>query len=73
MKAVSTTQMEALVKQMLHNVIRALIFFSLAWALLTIGVFTFNPIGPGGIFFLCLGIPCTGVSIFYFVRYGLIS
>jgi hypothetical protein len=54
---------------MVHYITLALIFFSFAWAFLTIGVFTFNPLGPGGIFFLCLGLPCVALSISYFVRY----
>jgi hypothetical protein len=66
-------EIRPLTKRMVQYLSRALIFFTLAWAFLTIGVFTFNPVGPGGIFFLCIGLPCVAISIFYFVRYWLIS
>lgn len=48
---------------------RALIFLSVAWACLTIGVFTVYPTGPVGIFFLCVGIPCMFISIGHFIRH----
>ncbi|HLL79361.1 MAG TPA: hypothetical protein VKT25_07680, partial [Ktedonobacteraceae bacterium] len=66
-------RVELLMKRMVHVSTMALIFFSIAWFCLTVGVFTVNPIGPVGIFFLCVGLPCVAISIFYFVRYALIS
>lgn len=66
-------QVEALTKRMVHFSTLALVFFSLAWFCLTVGVFTVNPVGPIGIFFLCVGLPCVAISILYFVRYALIS
>lgn len=69
----SSKQTEAIVKEMVRRSTRAIIFLSAAWFCLTVGVFTVNPVGPVGIFFLCVGIPCLLVSIVYFVRYGLAS
>lgn len=66
-------QVEALTKRMVHFSTLALVFFSLAWFCLTVGVFTVNPVGPIGIFFLCVGLPCVAISNLYFVRYALIS
>ena len=66
-------QVEIMTKKMIHYSTVALIFFSIAWFCLTVGVFTINPVGPTGIFFLCVGLPCVAISIFYFVRYALIS
>lgn len=66
-------QIETMMKTMVHYSTVALIFFSVAWFCLTVGVFTVNPVGPIGIFFLCVGLPCVAISIFYFVRYALIS
>lgn len=66
-------QVETLTKKMVHYSVVALIFFSIAWFCLTVGVFTINPVGPVGIFFLCVGLSCVAISIFYFVRYALIS
>jgi hypothetical protein len=63
----------ALMKKMVHYSTVALVFFSIAWFCLTVGVFTINPVGPIGIFFLCVGLPCVAISILYFVRYALIS
>ena len=68
-----TQEIEPLTRRMVHFSSLALIFFTLAWAFLTIGVFTFNPVGPGGIFFLCIGLPCVAISILYFVRYWRVS
>lgn len=68
-----STQIEDLMKKMVHYSTVALIFFSVAWFCLTVGVFTVNPVGPIGIFFLCVGLPCVAISIAYFVRYALIS
>ncbi|MDQ2902675.1 MAG: hypothetical protein ABI456_09760 [Ktedonobacteraceae bacterium] len=69
----TSEQGETMMKKMVHYSTVALIFFSVAWFCLTVGVFTINPVGPTGIFFLCVGLPCVGISIFYFVRYALIS
>ncbi len=66
-------QVETMTKTMIHYSTVALIFFSVAWFCLTAGVFTINPVGPTGIFFLCVGLPCVAISIFYFARYALIS
>ena len=66
-------QVETMTKRMIHYSTVALIVFSVAWFCLTVGVFTVNPVGPIGIFFLCVGLPCVVISIFYFVRYALIS
>jgi hypothetical protein len=66
-------QVDTMIKRMIHYSTVALIFFSIAWFCLTVGVFTINPVGPVGIFFLCVGLPCVAISIFYFVRYALIS
>ena len=66
-------QVESMMKKMVHYSTFALIFFSLAWFCLTVGVFTVNPVGPIGIFFLCVGLPCVAISILYFVRYALVS
>ena len=66
-------QVETMTKKMVHYSVVALIFFSIAWFCLTVGVFTVNPVGPIGIFFLCVGLPCVAISISYFVRYALIS
>ena len=64
---------EMMTKKMIHYSTVALLFFSGAWFCLTVGVFTINPVGPSGIFFLCVGLPCVAISIVYFVRYALIS
>jgi hypothetical protein len=69
----TSKQVDAMMKKMVRYSTVALIFFSIAWFCLTVGVFTINPIGPTGIFFLCVGLPCVAISIFYFVRYALIS
>ena len=69
----TTEQSEVMTKMTIHYSTFALIFFSIAWFCLTVGVFTINPVGPIGIFFLCVGLLCAGISIFYFVRYALIS
>lgn len=66
-------QSNAQIEKMDHYLTVALIFFSIAWFCLTVGVFTINPVGPTGIFFLCVGLPCVAISIFYFVRYARIS
>ncbi|MBV9258773.1 MAG: hypothetical protein JO215_12235 [Ktedonobacteraceae bacterium] len=66
-------QVEEMKKTMIRYSTTALIFFSVAWFCLTVGVFTVNPVGPIGIFFLCIGLPCVAISILYFVRYALIS
>lgn len=66
-------QVIAMTKRMIHFSTVALVFFSIAWFCLTVGVFTVNPVGPVGIFFLCVGLPCVAISIYYFVRYALIS
>ena len=50
-------QIEAMMKRMVHYSTVALVYFSLAWFCLTVGVFTVNPVGPVGIFFLCVGLP----------------
>jgi hypothetical protein len=64
---------EATTQAMVSSSTKALIFLSLAWFCLTVGAFTFNPMSPFGIFFICIGIPCQIVSIVYFVRYRLYS
>lgn len=66
-------QVITMTKRMIHFSTVALVFFSIAWFCLTVGVFTVNPVGPVGIFFLCVGLPCVAISIYYFVRYALIS
>jgi hypothetical protein len=66
-------QVAAMMRRMVHFSTVALVFFSIAWFCLTVGVFTVNPVGPVGIFFLCVGLPCVAISIFNFVRYALIS
>ncbi len=66
-------QIATMTNKMVHYSMFALIFFSAAWFCLTVGVFTINPVGPTGIFFLCVGLPCVAISISYFVRYASIS
>lgn len=66
-------QVETMTKTMIQYSTLALIFFSIAWFCLTVGVFTINPVGPTGIFFLCVGLLCVAISILYFARYALIS
>jgi hypothetical protein len=61
------------INKMNHCLAVALVFFSIAWFCLTVGVFTVNPVGPGGIFFLCVGLLCVAISIFNFVRYARVS
>ncbi|GLV56800.1 hypothetical protein KDH_36390 [Dictyobacter sp. S3.2.2.5] len=60
---------EELTRQMEGALAKALIFLSIAWFFLTVGVFTVNPVGPVGIFSLCVGIPCVIICITYFIRY----
>lgn len=66
-------QVETMTKTIIQYSTLALIFFSIAWFCLTVGVFTINPVGPTGIFFLCVGLLCVAISILYFARYALIS
>jgi hypothetical protein len=66
-------QIEEEIRRMVRCSSRALIFLSVAWACLTIGVFTVYPTGPVGIFFLCVGIPCMFISIGYFICHWLHS
>lgn len=73
MKSQQSRQVEEMMQRMVHYLTVALVVFSLAWFCLTVGVFTVNPVGPVGIFFMCVGFPCVAISIFYFIRYGLIS
>ena len=72
-ETLSSEQIETMTRKTVHYTTVALIFFSIAWFCLTVGVFTVNPVGPIGIFFLCIGLPCVVVSNFYFVRYALTS
>jgi membrane-bound ClpP family serine protease len=50
---------------------RALIFFSIAWFFLTVGVYTFYALSAIGIGSLVIGVICLIISIINFVRYGL--
>ena len=65
----SSMQVEAMVQTMRSFLVRALIFFSLAWFCLTVGVFTANPVSPIGLFFLSIGLVILAISIVYLVRY----
>jgi 1,4-dihydroxy-2-naphthoate octaprenyltransferase len=69
----TNTTIEIMKKKIVHYSTVSLIFFSIAWFCLTVGVFTINPISPIGIFFLCVGLLCVAISIFYLVHYALIS
>lgn len=64
---------EMMMEKIVHYSTVSLIYFSIAWFCLTVGVFTINPVSPIGIFFLCVGLLCAAISIFYLVRYALIS
>ncbi|HEY4387932.1 MAG TPA: hypothetical protein VGN34_26080 [Ktedonobacteraceae bacterium] len=68
--SITLEEHQGMMKKMVHYSSVALIFLSIAWFCLTVGVFTFNPTGPIGIFFLCVGLPCIAISIFYFIRYA---
>lgn len=69
----SSREVEKLVGRMVQFSTRALIFLTLAWAFLTIGVFTFNPVGPVGLACLGIGLLCVAISIVFFIRYWSIS
>lgn len=65
----SSNHIESIVQNMMSFLREALIFFSLSWFCLTVGVFTTNPISPVGIFFLCIGLIFLAISIVDLIRY----
>jgi uncharacterized RDD family membrane protein YckC len=69
----SRYEIETLTKRFVHQLTMGLIFFSVAWFFLTVGVFTFNPIGPIGLTSLSIGLLCLLTSIIYIIRYALTS
>lgn len=64
-----SNHIESIVQNMMSFLKKALIFFSLAWFCLTVGVFTAYPVSSIGIFFLCIGLIFLVISIVYLVRY----
>ena len=53
-------QVETMTKTMIQYSTLALIFFSIAWFCLTVGVFTINPVGPDrDLFSLCRSPVCS--------------
>ena len=61
------------VQRMVHFITVALIFLSISWACLTIGVFTADPRSIIGLIFLCLGLISLCIFIVFLVRYAMIS
>jgi hypothetical protein len=69
----SSESVRFFMQKMTHNLSIALIVFSFAWFCLTVGAFTLNPIGPLGIFFVCIGVLCIIISIVFLARYAYYS
>lgn len=66
-------QQEDQIRRMVHFNATSIIFLSIAWACLTIGVFTDDPRSIVGIIFLCLGLLSLCIALVFMVRYALIS
>lgn len=69
----SPYQKEIDTRRMVRFNATAIIALSVAWACLTIGVFTDDPRSIVGITFLCLGLISMCTSIVFLIRYALIS
>ncbi len=66
-------QNERIAGKLQRDLARALIFFSIAWFFLTVGVYTFYALSVVGIVSLVIGLICLIVSLVNFFRYGLDS
>jgi membrane-bound ClpP family serine protease len=64
-------QVERITNALGNNLARALIFFSIAWFFLTVGVYTFYALSPLGIASLAIGVICLIISLINFARYGI--
>ncbi len=66
-------QTERITGTLQRDLARALIFFSIAWFFLTVGVYTFYALSVIGIASLVIGLICLIISLVNFFRYGLDS